>query len=241
MATENAITQRGPLLAGGVDSILAGLWRKILLDLDIDDSTLLDKIDRYSKKITPGQPDRSAQIRGNLRTDINKDAMTWYTFTKCLKMLGVEYLEIKFTLHHLRLKSLHTIRVAMDKIDVEEETEKDPKEPSALSIFFKGIMHNLGVGLTLFESLLEQYMRREKITVNLRNMTHIRGYLKKDFFAPKMSWKSFVKGMVFLCVLKMDLEATLKLRKDQISIHNYQVLLGDLEDYNQELKNELGL
>lgn len=240
MVTENTNLTRGPLLAGGVDSILAGLWRQILQDLDIDDSALLDKIDRYSKKITPGKPDKSAQIRGNLRTDVNKDAMTWYTFTKCLRMLGVEYLEIKFTLHHLRLKSLHTLRVSTEEID-EEEIEKDPKAPSELSAFFKGILHNLGVGLTLFETLLEQYMRREKITVNLRNMTHIRGYLKKDFFAPKMSWKSFVKGMVFLCVLKMDMETTLKLKKDQLTTHRYSVLLGDIEDYNQELKNELGL
>lgn len=240
MVTENTNLTRGPLLAGGVDSILAGLWRQILQDLDIDDSALLDKIDRYSKKITPGKPDKSAQIRGNLRTDVNKDAMTWYTFTKCLRMLGVEYLEIKFTLHHLRLKSLHTLRVSTEEIE-EEEIEKDPKAPSELSVFFKGILHNLGVGLTLFETLLEQYMRREKITVNLRNMTHIRGYLKKDFFAPKMSWKSFVKGMVFLCVLKMDMETTLKLKKDQLTTHRYSVLLGDIEDYNQELKNELGL
>lgn len=244
MNTDSNVPPRGMLQTGGVDSILAGLWRKILIDLDVDDSTLLDKIDRYSKKATKDQPERAAQIRGNLRTDVNKEAMTWYTFTKCLQVLGVEYMEIKFTLHHLRMNSIHLLTVPLNEkmlIADEDDEEKDPKEPTLLSTFFKGILHNLGVGVNMFESLLEQYMRREKVSINLRNKTHIRGYLKKDFSAPKMSWKSFVKGMIFLCVLKMNMEASLRLRKNQLSTHHYEVLLGDVEDYNEELKNELGL
>lgn len=242
MSTDSNVPTRGMLQTGGADSILAGLWRKILLDLDVDDSTLLDKIDRYSKKATLEQPERAAQIRGNLRTDVNKDAMTWYTFTKCLQMLGVEYMEIKFTLHHLRMTSIHTLQVPLDGVMlVADEEDKDPKEPSLLSVFFKGILHNLEVGVIMFESLLEQYMRREKVSINLQNKTHIRGYLKKDFSAPKMSWKSFIKGMIFLCVLKINLEASLRLRKNQLTIHHYEVILGDQEDYNEEIKNELGL
>ena len=56
-----------------------------------------------------------------------------------------------------------------------------------------------------------------------------------------MSWKSFVKGMVFLCVLKMDMHLILHLRRNQITEHDYEVVLGDMEDYTEELKNELGI
>lgn len=241
MSIEAALI-RAPLQTGGVDSILAGLWRKVLNDLDIDDSTILDKIDRYSKKVTKDFPERSAQIRGNLRTDVNKDAMTWYTFTKCLRVIGVEYFEIEFKLHHLRMVSSHVLRVKLDDhFFLSDEEEKDPKEPTALSVFFKDMLHQLSIGVTMFESLLEHYMRREKVAINLRNKTHIRGYLKKDFSAPKMSWKSFVKGMVFLCVLKMDMHLILHLRRNQITEHDYEVVLGDMEDYTEELKNELGI
>lgn len=242
MNIESNVVARDPLITGGADSILAGLWRKIICDLDIDDSTLLDKIDKYSKSVSKDLPDRAAQIRGNLRTDVNKDAMTWYTFTKCLRILGVEYLEIKFTFHHTRMQSMHTLRASLDDsfFNENENEEKDNKEPSVLSIFFNGILHQLGVGVTMFESLLEQYMRREKIVINLQNKTHYRGYLKKDFSAPKMSWKSFVKGLIFLCVVKMDMEATLRFKRDQLRTHTYQVILGDIEDYFEEIKNERG-
>lgn len=245
MTIEPSVSQMGiGIQSGGVDSILAGLWRKVLADLEVDDAVLLDRIDRYSKKVTEGFPERAAQIRGNLRTDVYKDAMTWYTFTKCLRVLSVEYFEIDFTLKHLRSTTMHRLKVKLDDsffIDEKENDEKDPKEPTVLSVFFNEILHQLNVGVNLFEALLEQYMRRAKVTVNVRNRTHIRGYLKKDFSAPKMSWKSFVKGMIFLCVLEMDMKLVLHHRKNYLTAHDYRVILSDVEDYIEELNNGEGI
>lgn len=245
MITESSVSQMGTgIQSGGVDSILAGLWRKVLQDLEVDDAALLDRIDRYSKKVTTNFPDRAAQIRGNLRTDVYKEAMTWYTFTKCLRVLGVEYFEIDFTLKHLRSITTHRLKVKLDDTFFEDEKdseEKDTKDPTVLSVFFNEILHQLNVGVHLFEALLEQYMRRAKVTANIRNRTHIRGYLKKDFSAPKMSWKSFVKGMIFLCVLAMDLKMTLHHRKNYQTTHDYRVVLSDTEDYIEELTNGEGI
>ena len=47
--------------------------------------------------------------------------MTWFTFTKCLRMLGVEHFEMEFTLHHLRKTSVHTLHVTLEDNFFESE------------------------------------------------------------------------------------------------------------------------
>lgn len=242
MSTETLNLDKKPLTSGGEDSILAGVWRKVLTDLGVDDSAILDRIDRYANKIMKTHPDKVTQVRGNLRIDVNKKGMTWFTFTKCLRVLGVNKLQIKFTLHHLRKVSVHTLDYELkdDFFDVKDKN-KEETEPGALSTFFKQIQHDLGIGVREFEQLLEYYIRRERLVVDLRNKTNIRGYLKKDFSALRMSWRNFMKAMVFLCVLKMDLQVTLFFPRDITSVHSYKILLNDMEDYSEELKNDLGI
>lgn len=239
MSTELVSLDTSPLLTGGEDSVLAGVWRKILTDLRVDDSAMADRIDRYANKVMKDQPEKITQVRGNLKIDVNKKAMTLFTFTKCLRVIGVNEIQIKFTLHHLRRISVHTLTLTLkDDFFIKD---KEDEGPSPLSVFFKHIRHNLGIGLLEFEKLLDQYIRRERLVVDLRSKTNIRGYLKKDFSSPKMSWRNFMKAMVFLCVLKMDLQVTLKFPRDITSIHSYNILLNDMEDYSEELKNDIGI
>lgn len=241
MSSETLNLVTTPIYTGAEDSTLAGIWRKILNDLQIPDEAIADRIDSYAEKVTKNFPEKLSQIRGNLRIDVTKAAMTWFTFTKCLRMLGVEHFEMEFTLHHLRKTSVHTLHVSLEDNFFESEKEKDDKTPSVLSSFFKSIQHDLGVGVTMFEALLEDYMRQEKLVMNLRNKTNVRGYLKKDFSSPKMSWRNFMKAMVFLCVLKSDIKLTLVFPKGVTSTHEYKILLGDMEDYSLEMKNDLGI
>ena len=245
MSIENLVLETTPINAGGDDSVLAGIWRKILTDLKVDNAAVYERIERFSKILTVNYPDKTTQVRGNLRNDVNKPGMTWFTFTKCLRMLGVQYFEITFTLHHLRLVSKHTLRVSLSDEDFlgPKEREENQKEdtPSVLSEFFKEIQQQLSIGVQKFEQLLEEFMRREKLVVNLRNKTNIRGYLKKDFSSPRMSWKNFMKAMVFLCVLTMELDITLHFPKGSLTKHKYTVILGDQDNYYEEMKNELGI
>lgn len=245
MSIENLVLETTPINAGGDDSVLAGIWRKILTDLKVDNAAVYERIERFSKILTVNYPDKTTQVRGNLRNDVNKPGMTWFTFTKCLRMLGVQYFEITFTLHHLRLVSKHTLRVPLSDEDFlgPKEREENQKEdtPSVFSEFFKEIQQQLSIGVQKFEQLLEEFMRREKLVVNLRNKTNIRGYLKKDFSSPRMSWKNFMKAMVFLCVLTMELDITLHFPKGSLTKHKYTVILGDQDNYYEEMKNELGI
>lgn len=241
MTTEITTLDTTPLMSGGDDNILAGIWRKILNDLEVSDTVVYDRINTYAEKVMKDQPEKIQQVRGNLRMDVNKKGMTWFTFTKCLRVLKVESLEITFTFHHLRKTTTHILKVDLDDDFFSPTKEKDNKDPTVLSTFFKEILMTLGVGVREFENLLEQYMRRERLVINLRSKTTIRGYLKKDFTSPKMSWRNFIKALVFLCVLKVDMNIRLNFPRGNSTLHTYEVLLNDLEDYHEELKNDLGI
>lgn len=234
MTLDNQGLDLSPINSGGDDSVLAAIWRKILRDLDADESALYDRIERLAEKVSKEHPEKASQIRGNLRTDIAKSAMTWFTFKKVLRVIDTQYFEMEFNLTHLNGKSKHTLRVTLDDNFLEKESDK----PSDLSTFFRQIQYDLGIGITKYEELLESYMRREKLVVDLRNKTNVRGYLKKDFSSPKMTWRTFMKTLVFLCVIRAEIKITLTNSRGSVSSHSYTILLGDLEDYLEEMRRE---
>ena len=76
MSSETLNLLTTPIYTGAEDSTLAGLWRKILNDLQIPDEAIADRIDSYAEKVTKNFPEKLSQIRGNLRIDVTKAAMT---------------------------------------------------------------------------------------------------------------------------------------------------------------------
>ena len=240
MSTGNVLVPRTPILSGNADSILAALWRKIVDDLDIDDSILEERIDRYATTVTESQPSMLAQVRGNLRTDVGKETMTWYTFTKCLRILGVEHLYIDFKLHQLRRVSQHFLQTVLDDSFFTDK-KKDDKEPNVLCTFFKGVMFEQQIGTVKFEELLELFISRTRLASQPDIKTKFRGYLRKDFYAPKMSWATLVKGFVFLCTTKLEMTVRLTGRGGRVSAHRYSPILSNKSDYYEEIDNGKGI
>ena len=245
MATTETLTfqEPGRISTGPEDSVLAGIWRQILTDLKVDSTLLSEKINKYAERVTQSKPSKLAQVRGNLRTDVSKTTMTWFTLMKCLRVLDVDFVTMEFKCQHVHRNSAHLLGVKLEDIKVDEldEDKSDSTEPNTLSLFFKDILFNLDVGVLLFEELLNRFMARTKIDRNLRSKTNIRGYIKKDFYAPRMSWKNFIKGMNFLCVLRMDLSITLSFRRGRVSTHQYSVQLASREDYADEILTGRGI
>lgn len=228
-----------PLSTGGDDSVLAGVWRKIISDLNITESQLFDRIDAYAEKVSKNDSKKASQIRGNLRTDVGKAGMTWFTFTKCLRVLGVEKVDLNFKLKRPCGDSLHDISFELEDNFFEKTDRTKEEDPSVLSVFFQKIRYELGIGIRAFEVLLEDYIRRENIAINLKTKTSARGYLKKDFSSLKMSWRNFIKALVFLCCLKIRIKIVLHFKKKVKTVHTYHVLLSEMEDYSKELIDEL--
>lgn len=243
MSTGNVLVPRTPIRSGNADSILAALWRKIVSDLDIDDSILEDRIDRYARSVTEEHPEMLAQVRGNLRTDVGKEAMTWYTFTKCLRVLGTDHLVIDFLLYQLRQTSQHSLQTVLDDGFYADKSDKErgDKKPNALCTFFKEVMFEQKIGTVKFEELLELFIRRTRLATQPDIKTKFRGYLRKDFYAPKMSWATLIKGFVFLCTTKLDMTVKLTGKSGRVTTHSYTLILSEKSDYYEEIENGKGI
>lgn len=215
---------------GTADSILAGLWRQIKKELGVDDTKVENLIDLYSTTLNVDSHEHRTQIRGNLRSELTKDTMTWKTFMKGMKVLRATKVEMTFVLHHVTLISQHTLHLDLTEVDQEEDTPKR----SQLSDFFHNLLNDLGIDLGKFDRLLSSYMVRSQIPITTKNRTHQRGNLKKEFLGPKLSWRSLIKGFNFLCVVKFEIKLRLHLKNNPPTEHNRIVVLNDIEDFEED-------
>ncbi len=222
--------QEPDIRTGTADSILAGLWRQIKKELGVDDVKLESLIDLYSLTVNAESHEHRTQIRGNLRSELAKDTMTWKTFMKGIRVLRTTRVEFLFVLHHVTLISQHKLILDLAEEDKSDDEESAPKR-NQLSDFFHNLLNDLGIDLGKFDRLLSSYMVRAQIPITTKNRTHLRGNLKKELLGPKLSWRSLVKGFNFLCVVKFELRVQMFLKNNPPSEHNRVVILNDIEDF----------
>lgn len=220
--------------SGTADAILAGIWRIILKDLDIDPARLYDLVASYASTMTNLDPQKRSQWHGNVLSDLRNDQMTWRTFKRGPMILKAKRVTMEFVLHHYRFKTKHSFIMEYGAPDEPEEPidANGEKMPTELSVFFNSIMEELGVSVTEFNRLLSSYMRRMKIPITPSNRTYIRGNFKKEFTGLRLSWASFIRGLDFLTVPSFDLTVTIeyKGRRERKSSHTTNVILNDISD-----------
>ena len=223
---------------GTADSILAGLWRQIKKELGVDDAKVESLIDSYTVVLCKNHPEERTQVRGNLRSELSKETMTWKAFMKGIKVLRAKRVEIAFVLHHVTLISTHTL-----VLDLQESDQSDEEAPkrNQLSDFFHNVMNDLGIDLGKFDKLLGGYMVRSKIPITTKNRTHLRGNLKKELLGPKLTWRSLIKGFNFLCVVKFEIRLKLFLRNLAPTEHHRVVVLNDIEDFEEHNEERIVL
>lgn len=244
MSTKSTeLIEAEPFTTGKPDSILAGVWRQILRDQNVDNAMLFEKISMYTDRLTQVPVKRRAQIRGNMRTDAFKDNLTWYTFCKNLRALSIDKVTMTFDCKHIRRTSRHVLEVPLnDDFVTKKDSEDGPSnEPSPLSAFFAKVLYDLGVDYKMFEILLELYMRRTMMDHSPQSKNDLRAYVRKEFRSNKMSWNSLIKGFSFLCILNVELVVTLHHSFGFQTNHTYKFVLGDIDDFREERTSGNGL
>ena len=76
---------------------------------------------------------------------------------------------------------------------------------STLASMFRHILASYGVTNDRFNAILERYIIRANIPKNIKEVSSVRGNLKKELTKTTMSWRDFIKGLRFLGVTKFDL------------------------------------
>lgn len=106
---------------------------------------------------------------------------------------------------------------------------------SILASLFRTILSELGINWARFNVLLERYVVRANIPLNVKEISSVRGNLKKELLKSVMSWKVFIKGLMFLNVRKFEITVRLYHASGMITEHGKEVIL-DPDDVRDELK-----
>lgn len=197
---------------------------------------MVEKITHYTDSLVGLDQKRKSQIKGNIRADILKDSLTWYTFRKNVRTLGAVKMHFTFKCKHTKRDSVHELTEELDDDFVKKDKEE---KDSPLSGFFAKVQYDLGVDYKTFELLLEHFMRR-RIPIEdqgPQNKNDLRAYFRKEFKSNRMSWNSLVKGFDFLCVLECEMVLLISYKHEGItSTHTYKFALSEMEDHKRQDK-----
>jgi hypothetical protein len=118
--------------SGGVDSVLAALFQKILFDLRIRENQfhrLMESFLMNPRNARIGDVKDRSRARGNLKKELFKSTMTWRVFIKAMRFLNIPKFELVIRLHHHnKTITEHDIVVALDIMSDEEMFQPDTTE-----------------------------------------------------------------------------------------------------------------
>ncbi len=106
---------------------------------------------------------------------------------------------------------------------------KSGTSDSVLSSLFRTILLDLGISAMRFDQMLERYMIKAMISSS-KEVASERGNIKKELLKPQMSWRVFIKGLVFLQIKRFDISVTLHHVNGHISTHTKAVNIDTYAD-----------
>jgi hypothetical protein len=104
---------------------------------------------------------------------------------------------------------------------------------SILASLFRTILIDLGITPMRFNVLLEKYIDKSNIPKNIKEVSSLRGNLKKELLKSTMSWKGFIKGLIFINIKRFEVRITLHHGSGKITEH-YKSIVLDKEDINDD-------
>lgn len=210
--------------SAGPDSVLAGFFRKILFDLKINSNRFQALLDRFI--LSQGYAGNSIEVsmsRSALRRELSDTTMTWKVFVRGLQSLRVEKAVFGLVLYRDDGEVTGHERV----IDIKEEVSDSGEDVGTLAVYFKDILEYLKIfpddkseTPNEFDKLLNYYVRMSKPGGALADQSQVKCSLKRELLKSRISWKIFVKGIIFLRTYKMIVSVQLIFRNKLVSYHH---------------------
>lgn len=227
MSLKDEIKPYGDEITTGMpDSILSGLYRTVLNQLNIEESRFTNLVHKFTAR-TSGNLDSKALsgIRSNYRTGLLKSVMTWKVFMKGFQVINVTDISIGFQIWFNDDKVEPISVLAHIDLRLDRPEEADEYFETVLSKLLGEIMLAANVHTARFSELLTLYIRRTNLPVNIETVSSIKGKLKKDFSAKRISWKVFIKGLMFMDVCKFVFAVKLQHRRGDHTEHRRSIIL----------------
>jgi hypothetical protein len=225
-----------PINRGSSDSILAKMFRTIRDDLGLDADRLLYFVMRYVIKDKSLSQKETSSVIGNIKKELQRTYMSWKVFTKGLVILNVKELDLTLTLFRPGHEhSVHSITIDLRKNKIQLKDSDEDDEAESLSDLYKKILNNLNIQIVAFNNLVNDYIVDANIPVNLKEVSCVRGNIKKELLKSTMTWKVFIKGLKFVHVKKLKLKVDLHHTLNKTTSHEINVVLDTQYSFQDEV------
>lgn len=96
-----------------------------------------------------------------------------------------------------------------------------------LARMYRKILSDLGVTSDRYEALMSRYVAKAHLFPNRKERAAARASLSKELLKEFMTWKTIVKGIMFLAVPKFDLTFKLYHANGKVTEHTLTVVLDE--------------
>lgn len=213
------------IYSGGVGSVLARFIRGIMADIG------LKKDDRYNalmaRYISRASmlPDggKLFAVRQGLSVELRKENITWKTFMQGLDFLGGREFILMFVLRHR--DGSETYHSVVSKV------LKPHEAGTVLAKLLWEIFFDLNVHGEKYEQLMKTFIEktRTRDQLHARERASIRAALSKEFLKPNITWKTLIKGLLFMDIPEFTIRLTLSHVVRARSKHELVVKIDDID------------
>lgn len=219
---DQIIPYNEPIFSNSKESILARLFRGIRDEIGIPENKFNMLVDRYTLNAFPDlDPKKTSSTRGNIRKDYLKSHMTWNVFTRAFEILNAKSFTFSINasfLHEGIREAGISRRVVIDP--KHKTSDKDLLiNEEALRVLYEDLQMETGLTTQKFNELFKIYAQRTHLPSNMKALSSARGNLSKEL-RKNMSWKVFVKALVFLTACQVDIGVQMT-RFDNVTFSSY--------------------
>jgi hypothetical protein len=188
--------------------MLTRLFIEMLKSMNVDTIMYENRIDQYI--VNAGLPKNIKElssVRGNIKKELSKPSMSWKVFLKSMVFLGVK--EFKLSIH---FKNAHTEEfqnieenyvfdyktINMKLFGGTDREKDDMADTNILHTLYQKI-HQTFIECGVSEQdMVESYVQKTMINTDDRDLSSIKGSIKKEISRGNMTWRVFIKGLCFL-------------------------------------------
>lgn len=222
--------------SGAKEAILANLFRGILEKAGLPESRFNVLVDKYVIN-TMGHEDAKelTSVKGNMKKEYLRSHMTWKVFVRGFRIINARSFTItlhaKFSEGDVKEAGVAR-RLVFDSKYLESDLDlTDPDK--VLYALYKDLNVQTRTNMARFNKLFDMYAVRSHIPMNMKDISSARGNLNKEFKKDTMSWKVFIKGLIFLTATNVEFGIYLP-RADGTVIHSFQKVVLDSENMKDE-------
>jgi hypothetical protein len=100
---------------------------------------------------------------------------------------------------------------------------------------YRKILSDLGVTSDRYDALMNRYVAKAQLYPNRKEKAAARASLSKELLKEFMTWKTLVKGIMFLAVPKFDFTIRLYHASGKVTEHSLTVVLDEDTEESEEV------